>query len=85
MKKRFGKLPKMEQEKIEMAYHQMRPEEFAEQMVRAQQHTPEVLRLPPKLIERLKITAQSAGEVEYQTMVQRWIEERLRQEIAAAG
>jgi hypothetical protein len=37
------------------------------------------------LIEKLKAVAASEGKSEYQTMVQKWIEERLQQEIRAAG
>jgi hypothetical protein len=85
MKKRFGKLPKAEQEKIELEYHHMKPEEFNEPMSRAKRHTPNVIRLPIQLIEELKAIAESEGESGYQTMVRRWIEERLQQEIRTAG
>ncbi len=85
MKKQFAKLPKAKQEKIESKYHQMKPEEFDEQMSQAEHHTPDAIRLPPELIETLKTVAESEGEAEYQTMVRRWIEERLRQEIMTAS
>jgi predicted DNA binding CopG/RHH family protein len=54
-------------------------------MSQAKRHTPDTIRLPPELIETLKTVAESEGEAEYQTMVRRWIEERLRQEIMTAG
>lgn len=85
MKKRFGKFSKAEQEKIELAYHQMEPEEFDEPMSRARRHTPNVIRLPPRLVETLKTVAELDGETEYQAMVRRWIEERLQQETRAAN
>ena len=85
MKKHFGELPKAEQEKIELEYHRMKPEEFDEQMAQAKRHTPDTIRLPAELVETLKTVAESEGETEYQTMVKRWIEERLQQEIMAEG
>ena len=54
MKKQFGKLSKATQEKIEVEYHQMKPEEFEETMSRAKRHTPNIIRLPPQLVEALK-------------------------------
>ncbi len=84
MKKQFSKLNKTAQEDIELAYHQMNPHEFDEQMMQAKRHSPELLRLSPQLVERLRKKAESAGETEYQTMVNRWIEERLHQETMAA-
>jgi hypothetical protein len=85
MKKHFGELPKAEQEEIELEYHRMKPEEFDEQMAQAERHTPDAIRLPAELVETLKPVAESEGETEYQTMVKRWIEERLQQEIMTAG
>ncbi len=85
MKKQFAKLSKTEQEKVEMEYHRMKPEEFDEPMSQARRHTPDVIRLPMSLIEELKAMAALEGESEYQTMVRRWIEERLQQEISATG
>ena len=84
MKKQFGKLPKTEQEKIELEYHQMKPEEFDEQMTQAKRHVPDAIRLPTELVKHLKAIAESEGEPEYQVMVRRWIEERLRQQRTAA-
>jgi len=85
MKKQFGKLSKAAQEKIELEYHQMKPEKFDKPMSRAKRHTPTTIRLSPQLVERLKAVAKSEGEPEYETMVRRWIEERLQQEIRLAG
>ncbi len=79
MKKQFSKLTKAEQEKVELAYHQMKPEDFDELMTNAKRHIPETIRLPKKLVKHLKAVAQSEGEPEYQVMVRRWIEERLQQ------
>ncbi|MGH9768710.1 MAG: hypothetical protein ACREAB_14870 [Blastocatellia bacterium] len=84
MKRRFSKLSKAEREKKEMEYHQMKPEEFDEQMSRAKRRSPSVIRLPPRLIEALKTMAELEGEAEYQTLVRRWIEERLQQEARMA-
>ena len=84
MKKQFSKLNKTEQEDIELAYHQMNPHEFDEQMMQAKRHSPELIQLSPQLVKRLKKKAESAGETEYQAMVKRWIEERLQQETIAA-
>jgi hypothetical protein len=84
MKRRFDELSKTEQEAVELAYQQMEPEEFDEQMAQAKRQAPAALRLPPELVESLKAVAESEGEPEYQTMVRRWIEERLQQKRAAA-
>ncbi len=83
MRKRFGKLPKAERERIEAQYHGMKPEEFDRVMSRAKQHTPIAIRLPQQLVRTLKRVAESEGELEYQTMVRRWIEERLQQKTSA--
>jgi len=83
MKKRFDELSKSEQVQAELAYQQMEPEEFEDQMAQATLHTPTALRLPSTLVESLKKVAESEGEPEYQTMVRRWIEERLQRERAA--
>jgi hypothetical protein len=83
MKKQFAALPRAAQEKVELAYHQMRPEEFDEQMAQAHRHTPDAIRLPRRLIQALKTVAESKGEAKYQAMVRKWIEERLQQEAKA--
>jgi len=78
MKKRFAALAATEREKIETRYHRMKPEQLDRVMSRARRHVPSAIRLPAKLVHRLKTVAESEGEPEYQTMVRRWIEERLR-------
>lgn len=85
MKKQFSKLSKTAQEKIELAYHQMKPEDFDQQMADAKTHSPAAVRLPARLVKQLQKAAKSSGETEYQTMVRKWIEERLQQEATVAG
>ena len=84
MKKKFGKLSKREQEKVEAEYHRMKPEDFDEVMSTAARHTPNAVRLPSVLVERLKTVAEREGKTEYQTIVKAWIEERLQQETKVA-
>jgi len=84
MKKQFGKLSKPEREKIEAQYHKASPRDFDERMSRAKRQSPGAVRLPTKLVENLKTLAESEGEQEYQAMVKRWIEERLRLETSGA-
>ena len=84
MKKQFGKLSKLETETIETQYHKMSPQDFDERMSHVKRQSPGAVRLPTKLVENLKTLAESEGEPEYQTMVKRWIEERLRQETSNA-
>jgi len=84
MKKQFGKLPKAEREKIETQYYEMNSRDLDERMSGARRQSPGAIRLPSKLIENLKTLAESEGEPEYQTMVKRWIEERLEQETSTA-
>ena len=81
--RRIGKLPKRRQEKIEGQYHRLKPESLDERMSQATRHSPTALLLSPKLVQRLQSLAESEGEPEYQTMVRRWIEERLQQERSA--
>lgn len=80
MKKRFGKLSKAEQEEIELEYHQTNPDELDEQMSKGKKHVADSIRLPGEMVETLKVMAESEGERGYQTMVRKWIEERLHQE-----
>ncbi len=80
MKKKFAKLSKRQQEKVEAEYHGMRPEGLDELMSAATQRTPNAVRLPSRLVEKLKTVADRHGKAEYQTMVRAWIEERLQQE-----
>ena len=80
MKRRFGKLPKAKQERIELDYHQMNPQQFDEHMSQAKTHVVESIRLPRRMVQNLKPVAESEGKRGYKTMVTKWIEERLRQE-----
>ncbi len=80
MKRKFSTLSKREQAKAEAQYHQMRPADFDEVMSDATSHTPNAVRLPSRLVEKLKTLAERKGKTEYQTMVKKWIEERVRQE-----
>lgn len=84
MKREFAKLSKAEQEKVELEYHQTKPEAFDELMAGATPHSPDAIRLPHRLVETLKTVAKTEGEPEYQVMVKRWLEERLRQETKLA-
>lgn len=83
IRKQFRKLPKDQKEGVETEYHRMKPEEFDGMMSRAKRHTPIAIRLPQRLVRILKRVARSEGELEYQTMVRRWIEERLQQKTSA--
>jgi hypothetical protein len=84
MKKQFGRLSKAEQEKIEKKYHQMNPADFDDLMSEAETAATASIRLPGKIVEALKIVAKLEGERKYQTMVRKWITERLRQEAQMA-
>lgn len=80
MKKKFGKSSKRDQEKFEAEYHRMKSEDFDETMSAATRQSPNAVRLPNRLVEKLKSVAKRHGESEYQTMVKTWIEERLQKE-----
>jgi hypothetical protein len=80
MKRRFGKLTKAKQERIELDYHQTDPHQFDEQITHAKTHVVESIRLPRRMVQNLKSVAESEGRRGYKTMVTKWIEERLRQE-----
>ena len=84
MKKKFGKLSKREQEKAEAEYLRMKPEDFDEIMSTAARRTPNAIRLPSRLVEKLKTVAEREGKTEYQTIVKAWIEERLQKETKVA-
>jgi hypothetical protein len=84
MKKQLAKLTGVDREKIEAEYHRMDPSDFDDRMSRAKRKSPGAIRLPSKLVENLKTLAESEGEREYQTMVKRWIEERLQKETSTA-
>jgi len=76
---KLTELTKSEQAKVEAEYHRMKPEELNAVISRAKPHSPDAIRLSPGLVRKLKTVAKSEGESEYRTMVQRWVEERLRQ------
>jgi hypothetical protein len=57
----------------------MKPEELDGTMSRVKPHSPNVIRLSSRLVEKLKTVAESEGEPEYQAMVQRWVKERLQE------
>ena len=83
MKRKFSELSKTEQKAVELEYHSMKPEDFDTLMAEAEFHTPSSVRLPAEMVESLKVVAKSKGEPEYQTLVKKWIEERLRLESGA--
>ncbi|MDQ2855475.1 MAG: hypothetical protein M3R68_04045 [Acidobacteriota bacterium] len=80
MKRRFSKLSIAEQKKVELDYHRMKPDQLESVMALATRHSPGTIRLSSRLVERLKVVAENEGEPEYQAMVRKWVEERLRQE-----
>ena len=73
------------QEKVELEYHQAKPESFDDLMATAKPHVSNTVRLPHRLVETLKTMAKTEGEPEYESMVRRWVEERLRQETKRAS
>ena len=83
MKKKLADLSRREQKKVELEYHRMNPEDFDEIMSAARHHSPNAVRLPNNLVEKLRTVAERQGKAEYQSMVKTWIEERLRQEVRA--
>jgi len=83
MKKKFSALSKKGQAKVEAEYHQMNPDDFDELMANATQHTPNAIRLPGRLVKKLKTVAERKGRAKYETMVKTWIEERLQEEVRA--
>lgn len=84
MKKQFSNLSKSEQEKIELQYHQMNPAEFDELMSQSKINTTASIRLSNELVETLKVVAKLEDEPGYQSMVKKWIYERLQQETRMA-
>ena len=64
MKKKFGKLTKREQEKVEAEYHRMKPDDFDEMMSTATRQSPNTVRLPNRLVEKLKTVAERQGKSE---------------------
>ena len=67
-----------------MEYHQMNPDEFDDLMSQAKTCTTASIRLPGELVETLKVVAKLEGERGYQSMVRKWITERLQQEARLA-
>ena len=51
MTRKFNKLPKSEQEAIELEYHLMNPEDFDSLMSQAETHAPSIVCLPLKMVE----------------------------------
>lgn len=80
VKKKFSALSKKKQARVETAYHRMKPEHFDDLMSSVTTRTPSAVRLPQRLVKKLKTFADQNGKTEYQTMVRTWIEDRLRQE-----
>jgi hypothetical protein len=80
MKKKFGRLSKPQQAKIEAEYHRMKPDDLDKVMSRATRQTPTAVRLPHRLVEDLQRFADQQGRSDFRKMVKSWIEERLRQE-----
>ena len=83
MKKKFAKLSKTEQEKVEVVYHRMKPDDFDQTMSAGKHQSPEAIRLPKNLVKKLKTVAKQQGEAEYQTIVKAWIKERLERKVDA--
>jgi hypothetical protein len=50
-------------------------------MSTAKTHVVESIRLPRRMVKTLKAVAESEGERGYETMVKKWIEERLHQRV----
>ena len=63
----------------------MNPTELDGLMSQATPHAPDIIQLPPQLVQSLKLVAASGRETEYQAMALRWVEERLRQEMKLAS
>ena len=85
MKKQFARLSKTEQHKVQDWYHQQNPQEFDDLMRRASTHSPNVIKLPAGLTATLKNLAKKEGEPDYQTMVTRWVRERVEKEVRPAA
>jgi hypothetical protein len=62
----------------------MNPAEFNQQMSKARKCVARSIRLSGGLVEALKVVAELEGEREYQTMVRKWINERLQPETKLA-
>ncbi|MBI1761039.1 MAG: hypothetical protein HYR56_06335 [Acidobacteria bacterium] len=84
MKKQIRELAAVERAQLEEAYHQMNPADLDELMAHATSYQPVLFHLPEALVTQLKALAEVTGESGYQTMICRWIEERLQQEARLA-
>jgi hypothetical protein len=84
MKKRFSDLSKAEQEEIELEYHHKDSAEFDDLISQTKTGTTTSIRLPGELVKTLKIVAKLEGERGYQSMVRKWVIERLQQEARMA-
>jgi len=85
MRKQFARLSKAEQEELQEWYHQQSPQEFDNVMRRASTHSPNIIKLPAGLTATLKSLAKKEGEPDYQTMVTRWLRERVEKEARPAA
>ena len=62
----------------------MNQTEFDDLMSQTKTYTTVPIRLPSELVETLKVVAKLEGERGYQSMVRKWITERLQQEARLA-
>lgn len=84
MKTKCASLPRRKQEEVEAEYHQMKPADFDQAMSAAVRRSPNAIRLPRRLVNKLRTVAKAEGKGEYRTMVKAWIEERLQREVKHA-
>jgi len=85
MKSKFARLSKKAKERVEAEYHRKKAEDFDEIMSAAVRQSPNAIRLPNRLVVKLRVVAKRKGEPEYRKIVRAWIEERLEQENKLAG
>jgi hypothetical protein len=85
MKSKFARLSKQTKERVEAEYHRRKAEDFDELMSAAVRESPNAIRLPNRLVVKLRVVAKRKGEPEYRKIVRAWIEERLEQENKLAG
>ena len=85
MKKQFARLSKSEQQQVQDWYHQQKPQEFDHLLPGATTHSPNVIKLPARLTATLKNLAKKEGEPDYQSMVARWLRERVEKEVRPAA
>jgi len=60
---KFAKQSKREQEKVEAEYHLMIPEDFDEIMSTATRQSPNTVRLPNRVVEKLKTVVERQGRL----------------------